>query len=40
MKCKDLDEAIEMAARIPDALNGSVEIRHISTITMEALPVT
>jgi hypothetical protein len=27
LNCKDMDEAIIMAARIPDALNGSVEIR-------------
>jgi hypothetical protein len=27
--CKDLDEAIEVAARIPDARNGSVEVRPI-----------
>jgi hypothetical protein len=29
LNCKDLDEAIEMAAKIPDALNGSVEIRPV-----------
>jgi hypothetical protein len=29
LNCKDLDEAIEMAARIPDALTGSVEIRSV-----------
>jgi hypothetical protein len=29
LNCKDLDEAIEMAARIPDALFGSVEIRPV-----------
>jgi len=29
LNCKDLDEAIEMAARIPDALSGSVEIRPV-----------
>jgi hypothetical protein len=29
LNCKDLDEAIELAARIPDALNGSVEIRPV-----------
>jgi hypothetical protein len=27
--CKDLDEAIEIAAKIPGALNGSVEIRPV-----------
>ena len=29
LNCKDLDEAIEMAAKIPDALIGSVEIRPV-----------
>lgn len=29
LNCKDLDEAIEMAAKIPDALFGSIEIRPI-----------
>jgi hypothetical protein len=29
LNCKDLDEAIEMATRIPDALTGSVEIRPV-----------
>ncbi len=29
LNCKDLDEAIEMATRIPDALHGSIEIRPI-----------
>jgi hypothetical protein len=29
LNCKDLDEAIEMTARIPDAVHGSVEIRPI-----------
>ena len=32
--CKDLDEAIELAARIPDALRGSVEIRPILELGM------
>jgi hypothetical protein len=27
LDCKDLDEAIEMAAKIPGAKNGSIEIR-------------
>jgi hypothetical protein len=27
--CKDLDEAIEAAARIPGARNGSIEVRPI-----------
>lgn len=29
LDCKDLDEAIDYAARIPDAINGSVEIRPV-----------
>jgi hypothetical protein len=29
LNCKDLDEAIEMAAKIPGAKNGSVEIRPL-----------
>ncbi|HEX6110037.1 MAG TPA: YciI family protein, partial [Ktedonobacteraceae bacterium] len=29
LNCKDLDEAIEMAARIPNALTSSVEIRPL-----------
>lgn len=28
-QCKDLDEAIEIASKIPDALTGSIEIRPI-----------
>ena len=29
LDCKDLDEAIAMAAKIPDAKNGSIEIRPV-----------
>jgi hypothetical protein len=29
LNCKDLDEAIEMAAMIPDATTGSVEVRQV-----------
>jgi len=29
LNCKDLDEAIAMAARIPDAVAGSIEIRPV-----------
>jgi hypothetical protein len=29
LKCKDLDEAIEIAARIPGARRGSIEIRPV-----------
>lgn len=29
LDCKDMDEAIELAAKIPDALYGSIEIRPV-----------
>ena len=29
MECKDLDEAIEVASKIPAARNGSIEVRPI-----------
>jgi hypothetical protein len=29
LDCKDLDEALDWAARIPDAANGSVEVRPV-----------
>jgi hypothetical protein len=29
LDCKDLDEALEYAKRIPDALNGCVEVRPV-----------
>ncbi len=29
LNCKDLDEAIEMATKIPAAVNGSVEVRPL-----------
>jgi hypothetical protein len=29
LNCKDMDEAIEMASRIPDAVYGSIEIRPV-----------
>jgi hypothetical protein len=29
VECKDLDEAIEVASKIPGALDGSVEVRPI-----------
>jgi hypothetical protein len=29
LNCKDLDEAIELAAKIPEARHGSIEIRPI-----------
>lgn len=30
LECKDLDEAIALAARIPDASNGVIEVRPIA----------
>jgi len=33
LECKDLDEAIDYAARIPDAINGSVEIRPVMHVS-------
>jgi hypothetical protein len=32
LDCKDLDEAIELATRIPDALHGSIEIRPLMEV--------
>jgi hypothetical protein len=32
--CKDLDEAIEVAARIPDVRRGSIEIRPVMEVDM------
>ena len=29
LNCKDLDEAIEMAVKVPDAVHGSIEIRPV-----------
>lgn len=32
LNCKDLDEAIEMASKIPDAAHGCVEIRPVRVL--------
>ena len=32
LNCKDLDEALEMAARIPDAEFGSIEVRPVMEV--------
>ena len=32
LDCKTLDEAIELAAKIPDALHGSIEIRPLMEV--------
>ena len=29
LNCRDLDEAIEMAGKVPDAISGSIEIRPV-----------
>jgi hypothetical protein len=34
VECKDLDEAIEVAARIPDVRRGSIEVRPVMAIDM------
>ena len=34
VEAKDLDEAIEIAARIPDVRNGSIEVRPVMEIDM------
>ncbi len=36
LDCKDLDEAMEFAARIPGALTGSVEVRPIVDFSAQA----
>ena len=38
VECKDLDEALEAAARIPIGPHGSVEIRPILAFDMEGRP--
>jgi hypothetical protein len=32
LNCQDLDEALEMAARIPDAAYGSIEVRPVMEV--------
>ncbi len=32
LDCKNLDEAIELAVKIPDALHGSIEIRPLMEV--------
>jgi hypothetical protein len=36
VEAKDLDEAIELAARIPDVRRGSIEVRPVMEIDMPA----
>lgn len=33
LNCRDLDEAIELAAKLPDAPRGSIEIRPIKELS-------
>ena len=35
VECKDLDEAIEVAAKIPSATRGSIEVRPILELAQE-----
>ena len=35
LDCKDLDHAIELAARIPTAKNGSIEVRPVQALPTE-----
>ena len=39
LECKDLDEAIEWAAKIPGARNGSIEVRPIMQFHEDGTPV-
>ena len=41
LECKDLDEAIELAAKIPGAQQGTIEVRpiwHLSDMSVQAAP--
>jgi hypothetical protein len=38
LDCKDLDEAISWAARIPDAAHGSVEVRPVMDYEAMGMP--
>jgi hypothetical protein len=40
LECKDLDEAIEWAARIPGAKNGTIEVRPIMEFSEDGTPKT
>jgi hypothetical protein len=39
LECKDLDEAIEWAAKIPGAQSGSIEVRPIMEFSEDGTPV-
>ena len=38
LECADLDEALEMAARVPGAASGGIEVRPIWELPAEAAP--
>ena len=40
LECKDLDEAIEWASKIPGAKNGSIEVRPIMEFNEDGSPVS
>ena len=40
LECKDLDEAIEWASRIPGAQTGSIEVRPIMQFDEQGRPVS
>ena len=40
LECKDLDEAIEWAAKIPGARSGSIEVRPIMEFNEDGTPAT
>jgi hypothetical protein len=40
LDCRDLDEAIELAARIPGARHGAIEVRPIFEFAAENVPDT
>jgi hypothetical protein len=40
LECKDLDEAIEWAAKIPGAKSGSIEVRPILQFNEDGSPVS
>ena len=40
LECKDLDEAIEWAAKIPGAKSGSIEVRPIMAFNEDGTPVS
>jgi hypothetical protein len=39
LDCRDLDEAIELAAKIPGATRGAIEVRPIWELPADAVPL-